>query len=203
MKVTTLALKYFSKLCQISLAPSGSRLCMAWYQTVSSVLRTQIILCYSKGSEPECRLQKQLPERGREGVLNKHFARVVWNRCVDLPPKNNKHRLHPIHPHLQRITLQKVCYSSVWSVPWKNLRREFFFVKQLQNTLSPYEMLQGHLLNSHLPNPTPPHFINEEVEFLPPPPPTRKKINSTDTVPPSKKKLRRPSQKNSEVYPVG
>ena len=77
MKVTTLALKYFSKLCQISLAPSGSRLCMAWYQTVSSVLRTQIILCYSKGSEPECRLQKQLPERGREGVLNKHFARVV------------------------------------------------------------------------------------------------------------------------------
>ena len=181
MKVTTLALKYFSKLCQISLAPSGSRLCMAWYQTVSSVLRTQIILCYSKGSEPECRLQKQLPERGREGVLNKHFARVVWNRCVDLPPKNNKHRLHPIHPHLQRITLQKICYSSVWSVPWKNLRREFFFVKQLQNTLSPYEMLQGHLLNSHFPNPTLPH---------PTPPhfPPRKKVKSTDTAPPSDKK---------------
>ena len=91
MKVTTLALKYFSKLCQISLAPSGSRLCMAWYQTVSSVLRTQIILCYSKGSEPECRLQKQLPEKGREGVLNKHFARVVWHGCVVLHPKNDKH----------------------------------------------------------------------------------------------------------------
>ena len=34
-------------------------------------------------------------------------------------------------------------------------------MKQLQNTLSPYEMLQGYLLNSHLPNPvpnpTPPH----------------------------------------------
>ena len=61
MKVTTSALKYFfSKLCQMS-----------------SVLCTQIILCYSKGSEPEGRLQKQLPERGREGVLNKHFARVV------------------------------------------------------------------------------------------------------------------------------
>ena len=32
-----------------------------------------------------------------------------------------------------------------------------FFVKQLQNTPSPYEMLQGHLLNSHFPNPTLPH----------------------------------------------
>ena len=78
-KVTTLALKYFSKRWQISIAcmTSESRHHMAWYQTVSSVLRTEIILCYSKGSEPEGRLQKQLPERGREGVLNKHFARVV------------------------------------------------------------------------------------------------------------------------------
>ena len=69
-------------------------------------------------------------------------------------------------------------------------------MKQLQNTLSPYEMLQGYLLNSHLPNPvpnpTPPHPTSPQekrskvltqspqekrskVLAQPPPPPIRKK----------------------------
>lgn len=67
-----------------------------------------------------------------------------------------------------------------------------FFVKQLQNTLSPYEMLQGHLLNSHFPNPTLPH---------PTPLPPKKKGQKYRHSPPIRQKnLRRPSQKNLIHY---
>ena len=127
---------------------SGSRHHMA------SVLCTRIILCYSKGSEPECRLQKQLPEKGREGVLNKHFARVVWYGCVVLHPKNDKHFYIP-STHTYNPLLYKKFATLLYNLFHKKTLDNNFFVKQLQNTLSPYEMLQGHLLNSHLPNPVP------------------------------------------------
>ena len=171
---------------------SGSRLCMAWYQTVASVLCTQIILCYSKGSEPECRFQKQLPERGREGVLNKHFTRMVWYGCVVLHPKNDKHFYIP-STHTYNPLLCETFATLLYNLFHEKTLDKSFFVKQLQNTLSPYEMLQGHLLNSHLPNPvpnpTPPHF------------PPRKKVKSTDTAPPAEKKLKKTlSQKSHPLW---
>lgn len=161
---------------------------MAWYQTVSSVLCTRITLCYSKGSEPECRLQKQLPERGREGVLNKHFARVVWYGCVVLHPKNDT-----LTTHYSAKSLLLLCIIC----SMKNLRQEFFCEATSECSVTLWNS-SGHLLNSHFPNPTLPHFINEGVTVGFPPPP-RKKINSTDTVPHRKKTWEDPLRKISSM----
>ena len=94
---------------------------------------------------------------------------MIWVCC---PTPQKWHTYNPL--------LCKEFATPLYNLFHEKTLDKSFFVKQLQNTLSPYEMLQGHLLNSHLPNPvpnpTPPHF------------PPRKKVKSIDTAPPSDKK---------------
>lgn len=172
---------------------SGSRHHLAWYQTVSSVLCTRIILCYSKGSEPECRLQKQLPEKGREGVLNKHFARVVWYGCVVLHPENDKHFYIP-STHTYNPLLCKTFATLLYDLfHEKTLEKNFLWsnFRILCHLMKCFKAI--YLIATSQPDPTPFHKWGSWIPHQ-----EKRSIVLTQS-PHRKKKLGRTSQKNSEV----